>query len=196
MSAPSLAWIVAALLYAAFLLWYLPCGRRLTAAEREALSARMRAGPHDTGQVETIERFLAEDRGDSFVMLNLLALAEPREPALRAMRAYERRFIGRLLRLAGHPVFLGRAASPGSIERWGIDPAAWDTVALVRYRCRRDLARMIAFSLEGDTRELKHRALARTLAFPLSPWQASGGPCVVVGLVLALAAALLQAVLS
>lgn len=192
MSPPVLVWTAVALLYAAFLLWYLPCGRRLAPAELAALSKRLRAGPHDPAQVETIERFLAEDRGDSFVMLNLLALDQPREDARRAMHAYERRFISRLLRLAGYPLFLGRAASLGNIEQWGIDPAQWDAVALVRYRCRRDLARMIAFSLEGDTRDLKHRALARTVAFPLSPWQVAGGPCVVVGLALALFASVLQ----
>lgn len=196
MSPPTLAWIAAALLYAAFLYWYLPCGRRLSTAEREALSLRMRAGPHDTAQVESIERFLAEDRGDSFVMLNLLALAEPRATARRAMRGYERRFIGRLLRYAGYPLFLGRTTGSGDIERWGVDTARWDAVALVRYRCRRDLARMIAFSLEGDTRELKHQALVRTVAFPLSPWHVAGGPCVVVGLALALFAAVLQACLA
>lgn len=196
MSPPTLVWISVALLYVLFLLWYLPCGRRLASAELAALSARLREGPHDPVQVETIERFLAEDRGDSFVMLNLLALDHPRDEAGRAMRAYERRFIGRLLWLAGYPLFLGRVASLGNIEQWGIDPARWDAVALVRYRCRRDLARMIAFSLEGDTRDLKHRALARTVAVPLSPWQVAGGPCLVVGLALALSALLLQTVFA
>jgi hypothetical protein len=196
MPASSIVWVSAFLVYFGFLLWYLPCGRRLSADERAALLARIRAGEHDVEQAATIERFLAEDRGGSFVMVNLLALAEPRAEARRALRAYERRFIGRLLRLAGHPLFIGRGASVRNIEQWGIEASGWDAVALVRYRCRRDLARMIDFSLDGDTRALKHRALARTIAFPVSPWMVSGGPCLVVGLALALLAVLLQRVLA
>ncbi len=196
MPASLTVWVSALLIYLGFLLWYLPCGRRLEAEERERLLARIRSDEHDAEQLAAIASFLAEDRGDSFVMVNLLALAEPRAEARRALRAYERRFIGRLLSMAGHPLFLGRGASARNIEQWGILASGWDSVALVRYRCRRDLARMIDFSLEGDTRALKHRALARTIAFPVSPWIVSGGPCLVVGLFLALAASLLQAMLA
>ena len=79
-----------------------------------------------------------------------------------------------------------------NIEQWGIDAEGWDAVALVRYRCRRDLARMILFSLEGDTREFKHAGLERTFAVSVLPIVNSVSPCVLVGLMIALAAALVQ----
>ncbi len=192
MTTPLIVWTLAASIYAAFLLWYLPLWRRVSPDEIRRVVAAALAEGLAPERVRELQRFLEEDRGDSFVMVNLLKLQEPMAEARRAMAVYERRFIGRLLRLAGFPLFAGRAAMSLNIEQWGIEADGWDAAALVRYRCRRDLARMVLESLQGDTRDFKHAALARTFAFPVSPILGSAAPCAVVGLVLALAAALTQ----
>jgi hypothetical protein len=185
-------WGLAAALYGVFWAWYMGFGRRIDAAQIESLMALLRGHGADEAQCAVLRRFLEQDTGRSFVMVNLLQLNTPKAAARSAMEAYQKRFMGRLLRLAGHPLFIGRAASDRNIEQWGIEADGWDAVGLVRYRSRRDLARMVAFSFEGDTRDTKHLALERTFALPVDPWMVSGGVCALVALALALLAALAQ----
>ena len=196
MPMPLAVWIAAALLYLVFLLWYLPLWRRTSRDDIERVMAAVEAQGLEPARMRELRRFFEEDRGDSFVMANLMRFTEPKEDARRAMSVYERRFIGRLLGMAGFPLYAGRALLAMNVEQWGVDADGWQAVALVRYRCRRDLARMVLYSLQGDTREYKHAALLHTFAFPVSTVVTTGGPCVLVGLVLALAAALTQILLA
>ena len=194
MPTPFVVWTVAAVSYASFLLWYLPLWRRVSPEEVRQVVAAAEAEGLSPERLAELQRFLEEDRGESFVIVNLLQLREPKADARRAMEVYQTRFMGRLLRMGGFPLYAGRAAMARNIEQWGIDAEGWDAVALVRYRCRRDLARMILFSLEGDTRDFKHAGLERTFALPVLPIVSSVSPCLLVGLIIALAAALLQIV--
>lgn len=194
MPTPMLPWTVAALAYAAFLLWYLPLWRRVSPDEVRRVVVAAEAEGMPAERIAELQRFLGDDGGESFIIVNLLQLREPKADAQRAMALYQKRFMARLFRMAGFPLYAGRAAMARNIEQWGIEADGWDAVALVRYRCRRDLARMILFSLEGDTREFKHAGLERTFAFPVLPIVNTVSPCVLVGLMLALAAALLQIV--
>jgi hypothetical protein len=194
MPTPFVVWTVAAVSYASFLLWYLPLWRRVSPQEVRQVVAAAEAEGLSPERLAELQRFLEEDRGESFVIVNLLQLREPKADARRAMEVYQTRFMGRLLRMGGFPLYAGRAAMARNIEQWGIDAEGWDAVALVRYRCRRDLARMILFSLEGDTRDFKHAGLERTFALPVLPIVSSVSPCLLVGLIIALAAALLQIV--
>ena len=196
MPTPFVVWTVAAVSYASFLLWYLPLWRRVSPQEVRQVVAAAEAEGLSPERLAELQRFLQEDRGESFVIVNLLQLREPKADARRAMEVYQTRFMGRLLRMGGFPLYAGRAAMARNIEQWGIDAEGWDAVALVRYRCRRDLARMILFSLEGDTREFKHAGLERTFALPVLPIVSTVSPCLLVGLIIALAAALLQIVVG
>jgi hypothetical protein len=196
MPTPFVVWTVAAVSYASFLLWYLPLWRRVSPEEVRQVVAAAEAEGLSPERLAELQRFLEEDRGESFVIVNLLQLREPKADARRAMEVYQTRFMGRLLRMGGFPLYAGRAAMARNIEQWGIDAEGWDAVALVRYRCRRDLARMILFSLEGDTREFKHAGLERTFALPVLPIVSTVSPCLLVGLIIALAAALLQIVVD
>ena len=51
-----------------------------------------------------LQRFLESDHGESFVIVNLLQLREPKAEAQRAMAVYQTRFMGRLIRMAGFPL--------------------------------------------------------------------------------------------
>jgi len=196
MTTPLIVWTLAAGVYAVFLLWYLPLWRRVSAEEIRDIVDAAQAEGLASARIAELRRFLENDDGGSFVMVNLLKLREPTDEAHRAMEVYQRRFMGRLLGMAGFPLYAGRAVMRLNLEQWGIDADGWDAVALVRYRCRRDLARMILFSLEGDTREFKHAGLARTFALPVVPIVSTVSPCAVVGLGLALAAAIVQIVVG
>lgn len=192
MPSPTALWFAAALVYAGFLLWYLPLWRRASPEEIRRVVGAAHAEGLEPARVAELQRFLQEDDGRPFVMVNLLKLREPTDEAHRAMEVYQRRFMGRLLGMAGFPLYAGRAVMRLNLEQWGIEADGWHAVALVRYRCRRDLARMVLFSLEGDTREFKHAGLERTFALPVVPIVSTIGPGVTVGVLLALVAALLQ----
>ena len=194
MSMAVIAWGAAALVYGVFLVWYLPFGRRISPGETDQVMAAIEGQGLEPERVLALRRFFEEDTGRSFVMVNLLQLNEPKAAARRSLGTYERRFMGRLIRMAGFPLFAGRALSVLNVDQWGIEADGWDAAALVRYRCRRDLARMVIDSLQGDTRDYKHAALLRTFAFPVSPLISTGGPCLIVGLTLALIAAVVQIV--
>lgn len=192
MPTPVVVWTLAAVAYAAFLLWYLPLWRRVSPEDVRRVVAAAQTEGLPPEQLRELKRFLEDDHGESFVIANLLQLRKPTADAQRAMAVYQKRFMGRLFRMAGFPLYAGRAAMTRNIEQWGIDADGWDAVALVRYRCRRDLARMILFSLEEGLRDLKHAGLERTFALPVFPIVNSVSPCVLVGLLFALAAALVQ----
>ena len=196
MPTPMLPWTVAALAYAAFLLWYLPLWRRVSPDEVRHVVVAAEAEGMPAERIAELRRFLENDSGEAFVIVNLLQLREPKADAQRAMAVYQKRFMGRLFRMAGFPLYAGRAAMARNIEQWGIDADGWDAVALVRYRCRRDLARMILFSCEDGVRDFKHAGLERTFAVPVRPIVSSVSPCLLVGLSLALAAALMHITLA
>jgi hypothetical protein len=187
-----LIWVVAAALYAAFWSWYVGFGRRVRPTEIERLMQLLAAHGMEPERTAILRRFLEADDGGEFVMVNVLAFREPKAKARDAFMNYQRRFIGRLLRLAGHPVFAGRALDRQNLEQWGIEAEGWDLAGLVRYRSRRDLARMVEYSFATDTREFKHLAIERTFAFPVTTVIHPGGPRLVVAIALALAAALVQ----
>jgi hypothetical protein len=187
-----LIWLFAAALYAAFWCWYVGFGRRISGKEIERLLQLLAAHGMEPARTAILRRFLEADDGREFVMVNVLAFREPKPEAREAFVNYQKRFIGRLFRLAGHPVFAGRALDRQNLEQWGIEAEGWDLAGLVRYRSRRDLARMVEYSFATDTREFKHLAIERTFAFPVAPVVHPGGPRLLVALALALAAALAQ----
>ena len=196
-------WAAALLLYGAFWLWYVGIPRPLSAAEIDAHMAivtrsKLVATPE---QLATVRAFLEADDGGEFFMLNLVRLhggmvsapgaAEPRNPR-EVLDGYTGHFMPALFRRAGHPAFFGRAAA-GYVEQWGVEPdPGWSFGAAIRYRSRRDMIELVTDPRFADAHAFKSAAIATTLAFPTTPGFVVVGPKIWVGLVLALAAALLQ----
>src|SRR5262245_7443674 len=126
---PIWIWIAAAAGYAAFSLWYWNWRGPLSRAEIDAgLAALEQTGNHDPEVLATMRGFLESDDGREFLMLNLLRLQPgpvtppgggPARPAAELVQEYSRPFLGALLRRAGHPALMGRAAAPGYLEQWG-----------------------------------------------------------------------------
>ncbi len=201
-------WGSAALAYGLFRLGYDNRGGKLTAAEIEMYLSGVDTAAAGSGtDIATLRRFLQEDDGREFVMVNLVRFA-PGEIAhpdtgvpstgRALMQIYARRFVPGLFRRGGHPAIAARKVG-GYLDSWRVPPdPGWDLVGFMRYRSRRDMIRMATDPRFADVHKFKIAGIAETFSFPTQVFvQLFVGPRVVVGLLLALAAALAQiAVLS
>jgi hypothetical protein len=196
-------WGAAVALYGAFWLWYVGIPRPLTAAEIDAHVAVISGSKLtiEPEQLATLRKFLEADDGGEFFMINLVRLhdglvtapggGEPQK-AREVLDGYTNHFMPALFRRAGHPAFFGRAAA-AYVEHWGVEPdPGWSFGAAIRYRSRRDMIELVTDPRFADAHAFKHAGIATTLAFPTTPGFVVVGPKIWVGLVLALAAALLQ----
>jgi hypothetical protein len=186
-------WAAAAIAYAIFWCWYVGFKRKITAAEVDDTMRLLDV--HEFGsesQRKHLRHFLANDDGKDFIMVNLLHLKAPRVESRKKLEAYQKVFLGALLRKAGHPVMMARAAA-GNIENVACDHADdWTAAGMVRYRSRRDFMEMLPSTVGSPHHGLKLDSLDKTFAFPASRWFMFGGPRIVVALSIALIAAILQ----
>jgi len=186
-------WIIAVLAYVAFWFWYVGFQKKVTPQE---VAATMSIFEHDdtwtNTQKEHLRNFLLDDDGKDFVMVNLLHLKSPKKESLEKLNTYQKIFLGSLLRKAGHPIMIARAAS-GNVENVACDHADdWSAAGMVRYRSRRDLMNILPATIGSEHHGLKLESLEKTFAFPASPWFMFGGPRIVVALGIALLASVLH----
>ena len=186
-------WIIAVLAYVVFWLWYVGFQKKITPQEVETC---MRVFGHDNSwtpnQMEHLRSFLLADDGKDFVMVNLLHLKAPKKESLEKLNTYQKIFLGSLLRKAGHPVMIARAAS-GNVENVACDHADdWSAAGMIRYRSRRDLMNILPATIGSKHHGLKLDSLEKTFAFPAAPWFVFGGPRIVVALGIALLASVLH----
>jgi len=176
MSARNKLWLVAAVIYAAFVFWYTDFGGPLRNDEIENWKQTMLANGSKPEQIAYYEKFLREDSGRQFLMLNAIDMneapptvegAEPGETASQLMNRYLEHMIGELLGRACHPVIVGNAPFT-AIDLVGIDGAEnWDQGAFFRYRSRRDFMHIIANPVTLDKHQYKLAALEKTIAYPV-----------------------------
>lgn len=199
-------WLAASALYGLFLAWYQNRRGRISSAEIEQHMRRLDDLEIGTSEERAVlRRFLEEDDGREILMLNLVRFhPEPildpvtgeRRPARQVLERYSAGFIRALLRRGGHPAFLAVPVG-GFVDTWGIDPGpGWNLVSLMRYRSRRDLIELVATPEFAASHGFKRAAMPITCSFPLGRIRLFAGPRALVGLVLALAAALLQLVMG
>ena len=196
-------WGTALVLYGAFYAWYNGFGGRLTQAEVDAYMRRVEESrlEIEPDRRALLREFLEADDGGEFVMVNLVRVQpgdvrgpgdDTPRPAREVLDGYTNHFMPALFRRAGHPVFFGTAAG-GSLERWGMDDGPkWSFSGLIRYRSRRDMMDLVLDPRFSDAHLYKAAAIERTFAFPVHMRVLTVGPRIVVGLVLALLAALLH----
>lgn len=198
-------WGVALAAYAIFLGWYVNWRGPLSKAEIEALMARMRAnnvGHGDQDEMPVIQRFLEEDDGREFFMLNVIRMsdgdvADPvtgkMRPAREVMAGYTRMFMPALFARGGHPALAARRIG-GMVDTWGLQEVpAWSMMGYMRYRSRRDLAHLVCDPRFGGAHAFKFAAMPQTFNFPTRPMiMTLASPRAWVGLSIALAAALAQ----
>ena len=186
-------WGTALIIYGLFWWWYVGFRRKITPAEvDETMALFTKDGTWTEQQRENLRNFLANDDGKDFVMVNLLLLNKPVAESRKNLNKYQKIFLGSLLRKAGHPVLIARAAS-GNVENVACDQdEGWGAAGMIRYRSRRDLMEILPATIGSEHHGLKLAALERTFAFPASPWFLFGGPKLLAPLAIALVAALVQ----
>ena len=184
-------WFVLGVAYAAFVGWYTNWKGPLTPAEIDAFIGRAQAEA-SAEETAAIRRFLENDTGDDFVMVNLVDMpAEPKpapgilpgETTEEVLGRYMAHMWPELLKRACHPVLMGQAAAD-ALDLWGIEGAErWDQAGLMRYRSRRDMIDIAGNPAFQGPHEFKIAALTKTIAFPIDPWFQLGDPRLVLGLV-------------
>ena len=202
-------WVTTLLVYVAFRLWYDGLRKPLTAEEIEEYTGLFeeRDGAGDEVDLAVMRKFLEEDDGKEFIMMNLLQYnpSPMKHPdtgqdaqADSILQEYFRPFMGQVIRRAGHPVIAGRAVG-GYLDAWNTPPdPGWHGAGLIRYRSRRDIIELsLASAKFQDLHKYKVAALKQTVAIPTQTQMGLyASPRVTVAMALALAAALLQLVLT
>jgi len=152
--------VVLALLGFAF--WYQPGGKPLSAREIDAISDRLVAlGQPLTDFLDPADtrRFLEEDDGGSFFVVNLFRLRERAryEPGndfdrsgREALREFTRLALPLWLSKGGHPVFVSQFVDDAS--------SGWQLATIVRYRSRRDWSTLV--TSDNFVAALQHRLAA------------------------------------
>ena len=169
-------WPTSLAVYLVFSFWYTNTGGPLTDDEIKGYLARFTAAGTDEAQKNRLRRFMNEDRGRQFIMLNNIDMADhppdvaganPGESADELMDRYMAHMYPALLRRACHPVYLGRAIFQ-SLDVVGIEGAeSWDQAVMMRYRSRRDLMEIASNPEFQGKHDFKVAALTKTIAYPL-----------------------------
>ena len=178
-------WCIPLALYAAFWLWYTPLSGPMTETEIEQVVATFEERGTDARTVERIRTFFEEDDGGSFVMVNLLDLADnPPELPATGSGAESDALLGHymeymwpaLFSRASHPIFAGQSVGD-ALDIVGIEGAdQWSSAAMMRYRSRRDMWAISSHPSFGERHDYKLAALEKTIAFPVKTQVFFGDP--------------------
>ncbi len=195
-------WLVLAALYAIFFGWYTSFGGPLTDAEiaqyLELFESREPVPPPEA--VARLRRFMEEDTGDDFVMVNVIDMydtplqiegVEPGETSDEVLGRYMAYMTPALFARACHPVLFGQAANTAMDLMNAEGMEEWDQGAGMRYRSRRDLLEIATNPAFAGSHEFKIAAMRKTIAFPIDPWFQLGDPRLVLALLLACIGSLL-----
>ena len=190
-------WLVLAVLYAAFFSWYTSFGGPLSDEEidRYVTLVAEREDPPPPERLERLRRFLEEDTGDDFVMVNVIDMydeplpvegVEPGETSEQVLDKYMAYMIPALVSRASHPVLYGSAANSAMDIMNADGMEKWSTGAGMRYRSRRDMMEITVNPDFHGSHEFKIAAMAKTIAFPIDPWFQLGDPRLVLALLFGL----------
>ena len=188
-------WLVIGLIYLAFFSWYTSFGGPLTSEEIDHYLSIMIEGGADDEQLDRMRRFMEEDTGDDFVMINVIDMyetplqiegVEPGETSDQVLDKYMEYMYPELFRRASHPVLMGTAASTAMDIMNADGMHHWTRGAGMRYRSRRDVLEISLNQEFLGAHEFKVAAMAKTIAFPIDPWFQLGDPRLVLALLLGL----------
>jgi hypothetical protein len=191
-------WLVLAALYAAFFSWYTSFKGPLSAQEIEhylALSAELNpSAPAE--YTANLRKFMEQDTGDDFVMINIIDIHDkplqvdgvaPDDSSDAVLAKYMEYMFPAMLSRASHPVFQGMSVAPRALDIMNAEGMeVWDSAAGVRYRSRRDLMEIGTNPAFQGRHEFKVAAMAKTIAFPVDPFNYLGDPRLILALLFAL----------
>ena len=190
-------WLVLVGLYATFFSWYTSFKGPLTEDEIAHYVARIesREPPPPPERLAMLRKFMEEDTGDDFVMVNVIDMHETPlqiegvqagESSDEVLAKYMEYMLPELLARACHPVLYGQAASSVMDLMNAEGMEEWSTGAGMRYRSRRDMLEIATNPAFASSHEFKIAAMRKTIAFPIDPWSQLGDPRLVLALFLAL----------
>lgn len=160
-----------------FFVWHTPMRGPLTEAEITAFMAKQsQIGSDVWTNEEAFEDFLRKDDGHPFVMINLM---EFRETAIypeglspdteltgeEAAALYSQSVLPQLLMRGSYPVALATRYDT-IINSVGERAGEFESLAMVRYRSRRDLINMLSSDSFGAAKVHKWASLENTLVAP------------------------------
>lgn len=188
-------WITTGLAYGLFWLWYARPRRKISQQEADQFLAWATSQGIEPERAQGLRHFFANDDGRDFVMVNLIKLNKPVKESGAKLAAYQKVFLGQLLRKAGHPVLIA-TRSGANVEHVNCDQNNdWPAMGAIRYRSRRDLLEILPRTFGSEHHQMKLDAIASTIAFPASKEFLAGGPRIVVGLGILLIACVLELLL-
>ena len=174
-------WMVLGLVYVLFLAWHHNwLAKPLTPDEVKTIVSRVEGKGELTPQeAANLRNFFSTDDGQPFYNLNLMeyyaqakyhdGVAHPGiTTGVQADAEYSRLVLPLLLQRGSYPVFVSTKAA-NFLNTAGQDADFFQTIAVVRYRSRRDMLDMVAdpgYALAGPH---KFASLARNVATPMNP---------------------------
>ena len=186
----TIIWIVMAVLYTVFWLWYSGIKGKLSQAEVEYYMQQFESKGVNADNLSNLRHFLEKDDGREWFMINLLELKSPKRESSKLLQRYTKTFMAGMFRRAGHPFFVAIAAAK-NIENLNCDDADnWTSTGIVRYRSRRDCAETLLDTFGSDHHADKLASLTKTLAFPATANLLIGSPRVLVAMSAALIGAM------
>lgn len=195
-------WGLALLAYAGFRAWYDSWSGPVTKEEIDGFFRRLEGTPSAAvNDMAVLRRFLEDDDGREFFMLNLVKfqageVAHPvtgrQVSGVALMQQYMKAFVPSMLSRAGHPAMAARKIG-GYIDSWNCTPdPGWTIVGYMRYRSRRDMMALVAGPVFHEMHPFKIAGTAETFSFPTRPVVPLVGPRTWMALVIALVASLAQ----
>jgi hypothetical protein len=171
-------WLVTLLLYVLFCVWYTNLAGPLTADEMDYYTERFVQSGASTERIASMRRFMEEDTGRHFIMINALDMNDnppnlpatgPDATASELINHYMEHMYPAQFARASHPVFFGTAVHR-AMDVSGIEGAEhWDQGALFRYRSRRDILEIATNPAFAERHDYKMGALEKTIAYPVEP---------------------------
>ena len=193
MSITKWTWLVIAATYLGFFSWYTSFKGPLSPQEIEYYIEKVNA---TSEELASFRKFMEEDDGRDFVMINIMEIydtplqiegVEPGETTDQVLAKYMEYMFPAMLSKASHPVFRGNAASLLAMDIVNADGMeTWTGAAGVRYRSRRDMIEISTNPEFAGRHEFKVAALAKTIAFPVAPFNYLGDPRLLLALLLGL----------
>ena len=181
-------WLTLGVIYIGFFFWYTDLGGKLTQEEIQGFIKKQEQNILNSGvspdseefrlRIDFITRFMEEDNGKQFIMVNNIEMnedprdvpgANPGESSDQLLSRYMEHLWPNLLKRASHPVFGGNTIFQ-SMDLVGIEGAeTWDQVSLMRYKSRRAFLEIVTHPDMIDKHEFKVAAMKKTIAYPAEP---------------------------
>ena len=169
-------WIWVPVVYGVFSLWYFNWQGPVTQQEiDEYLNGFSELEANKNTELSVIRKFLEDDDGKEFVMLNLIQVYKDKVPhpvtgeelkPQALLSNYFRSFAFASLKRGGHPVLQARTAG-GNIDSWNADDnVGFSVTSMMRYKSRRDLIELLIDPEFADSHLYKLAAIDRTISYP------------------------------